>query len=556
MARNAIGVDVGSRTAVALKGIWKGGTFHLSGASVASTAGARDVEARWAALRPDFKLAGARVGIGGREVNVRYSRVPEVPDWQLRNLMRFEVQEIGDQSGSEVASDFNLLPRPPEIAGEDVVLLAMSRESLLEQHEAGLDDAGGTLDAFTPSSVALYTAFARYGVVDDDTVLVADIGHDTTDVAIVRGADLLFARNLSGGAGLFDEALVQRLGLSAGRAEEAKIDAVDLTPGARPRSSEGEKATRAVMGAAGQLMSLLQSAVMFCKSQVKLSGLKLDRVLVCGGGAAIQGLPEYLSAGMGVPVERFDAFHVVDTSGLSPEEADVLAEHELESVVALGLATMASDPEAYSLELLPGPTAKKREFLGATIWMIAAAVLLVGLLGVKAYATKTEMAELETRRASYKRQEKRVKDLDRATESLLAQADELGRRARELQAVAGTGEQLARTLQSLDQRLPAEFWVEKVESHVGSDAELGVDSDSERPLLRIEGRARDSAASPTALFQRMLVGLEEDLGDTLVMKPTFDGKRFTIDLTLYSPLREGALEGDADDADAEDSAGA
>ena len=159
---------------------------------------------------------------------------------------------------------------------------------------------------------------------------------------------------------------------------------------------------------------------------------------------------------------------------------------------------MASDPEAYSLELLPGPTAKKREFLGATIWMIAAAVLLVGLLGVKAYATKTEMAELETRRASYKRQEKRVKDLDRATESLLAQADELGRRARELQAVAGTGEQLARTLQSLDQRLPAEFWVEKVESHVGSDAELGVDSDSERPQQRIEGRARDRAASPTA----------------------------------------------------------
>lgn len=549
MARTAIGVDVGSRTAVALKGVWKGGTFHLSGAAVGDTAGAQDVASRWRALAPPFKLGGARVGVSGKDVNIRYTRVPEVPDWQLRNLMRFEVQEIGDQSGSEVASDFNLLPRPPEVAGEDIVLLAMGRESLLQQHEDGLDELGGSLDAFTPSSVALYTAFARYGVVQDETVLVANIGHQSTDVAIVRGADLLFARNLSGGSALFDDALQQRLGLDPVQAESVKIDHVDLTPGARPTSSETEKATRAVSGAAGQLMSLLQSAVMFCKSQVKLTGLKLDRVLIAGGGAALEGLPEYLSAGMGVPVERFDAFKVVDTSGLSPEEAEVLAEHELEAVVALGLATMASDPDAYSLEVLPAATAKRREFLGGTVWMIAAAVLLVGLLGLRAKSMAAELGELETQQASLGRSVRTAKRTDQATQALVDENAGLSARVGELQSIAGAGEQVARTLVALDRNMPPELWIESIETFIGGEEELRVDRANPRPILIVQGRARESSSSPTVAFQGLVRALRADLGDSVLMNPAYKDERFTIDLTLFSPAADAGDSDGAVDAD-------
>ena len=97
----------------------------------------------WAKSELGFKPTDARIGLTGRDVNIRYTRVPRVPDWQLRKLMRFEVDEIGGQSGTEVASDFNVLPPLPEIEGEDVVLLAMARESLLEQHAEGLAGAGG-----------------------------------------------------------------------------------------------------------------------------------------------------------------------------------------------------------------------------------------------------------------------------------------------------------------------------------------------------------------------------------------------------------------------------
>ncbi len=545
MARTATGIDVGSRSAIALRGAWKGGTFHVAGVAATQNP-VGDLGSGWASLRPGFKLGASRVAVSGREVNIRYTRVPEVPDWQLRNLMRFEVQEIGDQSGAEVASDFNLLPRPPEIHGEDVVLLAMTRETLLDEHEQGLAAAGGALEAFSPASIALYNAFVRYGVVQDDVVLIANIGHESTDVVLARGADLLFARNLSGGSKLFDDAIVQRLGLDAARAEQAKIDHVDLTPGARFASGQSEKVTRAVMGAAGQLTSLLQSAIMFCKTQVKLSGLKVDRVLLCGGGSALSGLPQYLSAGMGVPVELFDAFHVVDTSALSPEDAEVLADHELEAVVALGLATMASDSEAYSLEIVPAALAKKREFFGGTLWLVAAAVLGVAFLGLRVKHLTSELDTLQGETQGLQSRAKRAMRVHETTEALVAENEELAARTLELQGVAGSGEQIARAVQFFGEHLPSDFWVTRLESSFGTDPELGLEiRDAERPMLLVRGEAREGVQSPTAQFQTMVTALREKLPEARI-NPGIERTKFSIDLTMFAPAAAAASEEEGD----------
>ncbi len=162
MAKNATGIDVGQCTVQFLRGNYKGNTFHVTDFAIfdnPAKAGSADwLERGWAGADPGFKPTRARIGLSGKDVNVRYTRVPRVPDWQLRNLMRFEVAEVGDQSGTEVGSDFNLLPEMPEIEGEDVVLLAMARESLLSTHMDGLAEIGGQLDSFSPGAVALYNA--------------------------------------------------------------------------------------------------------------------------------------------------------------------------------------------------------------------------------------------------------------------------------------------------------------------------------------------------------------------------------------------------------------
>lgn len=544
MSKTATGVDIGRSTARALRGRFKNNTFEVDALCVAGVEGGNlegtELVAKgWDALAEElpFKLGRARVGLSGKDVNVRYTRVPRLPDWQLRNLMRFEVAEIGDQSGSEVASDFNLLPEIPEVEGEDVVLLAMAREARLEDEAEGLKVAGGNLDSFSPSAVALYNAWIRYGVVQDDTVLVANIGHDNIDVVITRGPDLLFARNLTGGGRLFDEAIAQRFSVSPAQARKLKEDAASLRPGASYPTPNHERASRACQAAAGQLLSLLQSAVLFCKSQIKISGLKLDRVMICGGGAALDGLVQYLQAGMSVPVELFDPFRVVDVTKLDPEDQERIEEYKLELVVALGLATMASDDSAYGLEILPAATAKAREFWGGTAFLIAAAIVAIAYLGGKAAHYSGQIDGLKSEVAGLERQLERLDRIDNEVVRLMSDNDDLRALVNELWVTGGQGEQAARLIDFLGTRLPADFWVTQLEGSMAHDPELGIERTDPRPVAIVRGRVREGTSSPTQRFEEMVLRLGEQLPEAS-FKRSVDRDRFNLDLTLYAPPAE------------------
>ncbi len=550
MARTGSGVDIGTTSATWLAGELDGASFVVR-SFVWAENDEGTLAGGWAALAGE-KLGAARIGINGRDLNLRYTRVPRLPDWRLRRLMRFESEEIGGQSDSQVASDFNVLPEMPEIEGEDVVLLALARESLLEEHLEGLRATSGKLDAFTPNPLALYNAFLRFGVVEEDTVLLADIGHENLNVVLVRGADLVFARNLSGGSRLFDRALAERFGIDEARARAYKVSEGTLDTGRPFRDANQEKAARALAAPAGQILSLLQSAVVFAKSQVKLSSLKLDRVLLCGGGARLSGLPAYLSRGLSVPVELFDPFRVVDLSALDPESAELLEAHKSEAVIALGLATAAADPDAYAIEILPAKVRSRREFMGSTLFLIAAAVLAAVFLGVRAWRYQVELGELGTERDRLARDYQRVERTNRQTSALLEENQELAAHARELHALAGGGEQLVRALDALERGLPADFWVDTLTMAWESDDALGVRRGEERPIVHVRGRAREGSDSPALLFEEFTAGLKQRLPEARV-KERMGESDFTLDLCSLAPPPEAA-DAEAWDAEAREPA--
>ena len=56
---------------------------------------------------------------------------------------------------------------------------------------------------------------------------------------------------------------------------------------------------------------------MIARAQTRTQDLKVDRVLLAGGGASLKGLDLYLNQAMGVPVERFNPFDLCDLSQLS-----------------------------------------------------------------------------------------------------------------------------------------------------------------------------------------------------------------------------------------------
>lgn len=516
MAPRAIGIDISGTAIRVIAGFEKKGSFVVDAwidlpldpdAELDPVAAGRELGA---ALEKAKVKGAARIGLTGRDVVIRYTQVPPVPDWQLRQLMAFEIKELVEQSGEALAADFNLIPVASDASSDDTVMLALAKPGILETCRAVLGAAKSTLRACTPNSIALYNAWKKTASDTDGTVLLLNVGAKNTDVTIVKNGDLLFARNLSGGGELFDEALAASFNVSKAKARQLKHDLADVSPpdGARKAASpQAEKVSRALAGAVGQLFSMVQSSVMFAKSQTGQNEVKLDRVLLSGGGTLLKGLDRYLENNLGVPVSRLDPF---DSVQLGPGAAD-LEDPELRAraVVALGLAFTTGFADAYSLDILPEAEKKARAFKEKTLFVVLAAVLTLGALGLYAFRAQTDhgaaTVDLRAHAAEADKLNKRV----RTANEKVREREEYARRLTMLDEHALNGIGLTRSLALLQKYLPNDLYVTSITTPRLKDPELGIVGDP-RPVIVIEGEGREGVENLVSTFNAFADKLAKD----------------------------------------------
>lgn len=486
MAKKAIACDLGSHSAKALvASVDKHGVKILRFAALP-----RGEDGEPASLREaGMPLAGVVCGVTGRDMMLRYSQVPPTPDWQLRNLMDLEIADLAQQSGGALSADYNLLPSQDPESGVDTILLALAKDEALDRLQQQVKDGGGAVAAFVPNCTALYNAYLKCGPVEADSVLaLAHIGHQTIDLAIVKGTDLLFARNLSAGAKVFDDAIASAFNVSERKAEALKKELLDIDPQNRGRHGGGpaEKVALAATSAAGALSSAIQSSISFCKSQTKIADLKVDRVLLSGGGANVRGVRGFLREALRCPVEAFDPFANVDLSALPAADAEMLQAHRAEAVVALGLAVGRLDDSLYALEILPEAVRKAQRFQQRTVWNIAAGALVVGALalewshGGKAVAA-AEVAGQQLRRqigAATTVQNDAAAQID-ANKADRALVDHLA-------GLSLAHHGLLRVQRAIAAHLPPQLWIEKVEVTSGGGG--GV---RKKPTVVVEGAGKE-----------------------------------------------------------------
>ena len=376
MASQAIGIDIGGhavKVAVVQK---KGAVTKAVRLFRATLSGDTDaVRIQGALKRAGITGGPALLGITGRDLIIRYTHVPPVPDWRLKLLMQFEINEVSGQSGGEVAADYRRLRLPVE-ADEETVLVALARNNYLQPMLQAARGAGMKAGGGCPNSVAVFNAFLALAEwKEGETTFLVNVGRDNIDMAIQRDGELLFARNMSGGGQMFTEAIMGTFGLKEAKAEKNKVTKGDLTPKGQARypDATAEKLANAMQGPAGQLVSMIQSSVMICRAQTKVTDLSIDRLVLTGGTARMPGIREYFQANMNVPGEIFDPTAGMDLSALPAEDQAELGDVPADFAVAVGLAETLISPQSFRLEVLTESEKKKRHFMERTIWAVAAA---------------------------------------------------------------------------------------------------------------------------------------------------------------------------------------
>ena len=472
-----VGIDPGASAVKVVVGKAKGPIFELHRAFSIPIedrdGGEASVLEALGQLKSDLsKAPGARFGVSGKELIIRYTKVPPVPLWRLKLLMDFEVREMAEQAGNSLASDYNLITNPSADAGEETLLVAVVKEEFLNARHNELARTIGEPKAAMPGSLALFNAYLQAGDLHEgEFVFLVDIGDQCIEMALEKDGELMFARNIAAGGATLTKAIAQGLNTDLANAEALKEQYGNVTPRhlANYASGREEQVSNTLAAPMAQLNSMIQSSVAFARAQAGLKDLKLGRILISGGSANLAGVADAMSASFGCPVERFEPDSGLDLSALPGEEQAEFEADPGSFAVALGLAVSDSKEDAFLVDLIPEPTRKKRHFTSRTLWTIAAGILALAVLGARymSLSSQAEKAKKEAKVAERKAASTRRRIGE--YETLREQIRQTNGKATALDNLTRPGFTAARGLRLIQEHAPDTIWVENFRLSVLSE---------------------------------------------------------------------------------------
>ncbi len=349
-----------------------------------------------------IKATGAVSSVSPRRALMKYTQIPPVPSWKLKMLMEYEIEAETSGSKGDLATDFRLLDLPV-VSNTYTVMIGLVQKEAVQQRMGLLRDAGVKPVDMTVPFVGHYESFAHsQSVSGDDVALLVSVGAEFTELVFVGGRKLYFARTLPFGSRAFSNAVAEELDVNFQEAEEkVKEGTLYLTDVEEP-TSEIERVSNVLLGPAEQLASGIEQAILFCRAQTKMVGLKVSQIFLSGGGGKLHGLDEFLSTRLEMPVSATDPLDQLDLTRLPKAQREDLQKDAGGYAQAIGLALAGLKEESFFLSVFPEEIKKRRRFLQREIFLYYAAVVFVaavGLLGASLVFTKCRReAYLEVQR--------------------------------------------------------------------------------------------------------------------------------------------------------------
>ncbi len=262
--------------------------------------------------------------------------------------------------------------------GISVELIAAKRETVQAQIDY-LKPLGITPKGVMPSTLATSVLAGIVNDKDDSTgemTMVVDVGAERTDICLMAGDTLRFSRSFPVGGNHLTQLYQQEMGSDFEIAERRKIMDAALNQHLQAANPSYEWADG--------LVAELKRSINGAKRELNINGEGIvSEIWLCGGGARISGLTDYIADRLEVPVllwNPLDAFKEVwDEQRSDAQSVDGFSDT---LAVALGLGVNALTSQI-SLDLLPSEEKVKltqAQQRKRTLMAVAAGlVLLLGL---------------------------------------------------------------------------------------------------------------------------------------------------------------------------------
>jgi type IV pilus assembly protein PilM len=278
-----------------------------------------------------FRTKNVAASLSGNAVIVKKISLPLMTASELAESIQWEAEQYIPFDIQDVNLDYQILESGTKSDAKggamDVLLVAAKKEKIAD-YTGVISQAGCVPVIVDVDAFALQNACeANYGVEPGAVVVLVNAGASAVNINIVSDGQSLFTRDISLGGNAYTEAVQRELNLSQEAAEIAKkggfVDGVTFDD------------VRPVLHAMTENVLLeIQKTFDFFKATA--SSERIDRILLCGGAASVDGFAQALEDRFSAPVEMFDPFRKVafETKKGSVPTAEAVAT----AAVAVGLA--------------------------------------------------------------------------------------------------------------------------------------------------------------------------------------------------------------------------
>lgn len=290
------------------------------------------VEAIKDALRgADIQATGAVAAVSGSQVLVRQVQVPKMPESILRKSIRFEAAKYISASVDDSIVEFEVLDANISDGQMQIMLVAAPRD-LVESRVAviegvGLEPLVVDVEAFalSRSLIEFSTDTSRAG----ETIALVDMGAGHTDLNIVAGGHFALTRNIPIAGSNLTQAIRSLTGCGDAEAEALKkrlrIGPI-LADSEGPPDESLQKAARAIQPLMDELLREIRRSLHYYQSQFPEGTAQavVNRLLLTGGTSRLIGLPEYISAKLGISATLINLLGdgTIDRGSLTEEDAE------------------------------------------------------------------------------------------------------------------------------------------------------------------------------------------------------------------------------------------
>lgn len=283
-------------------------------------------------VKNDANIASRRATVSLPTFSV-FSSIININNFDRKNLANMvlaEAKKIIPLPLEEMTIDWRAIPdkngKIPN-RGNLKVFLTGSPKKLVRRYVDVFQEAKLSLVSLETETFSLIRSLLGN---DKSTVMIVEIGANSTDISIVKESIPVLNRSLAVCSSTITKALAEKMGVSYAQAEQFKIDLGSTFN--ESENDEDKKMLPLIKETIDPILTEIRYMLEFFYSQNKES---VEKIVLSGGGAMLLGLPEYLSDKLKTTVIIGDPWARIRY----PEELKpVLKEIGPKLAVAIGLA--------------------------------------------------------------------------------------------------------------------------------------------------------------------------------------------------------------------------